>query len=116
MDDNRTEQRFVLTQCHHYPGADPARVDELPISLMRAVELFLRGVGYADDVRTARDPRERSSGMERGGAFLSHRLDKLRVPAQCHRVSRLALDAPYVSVSGLAQVQCLFEHRIEHRC
>src|SRR5262249_17302968 len=115
MDDNRAEQRFVLTECHHYPGADPARVNKLPIGRVGAVDLFLSGVGQVDGVLTARHPTERSVGEQRGGAFLSHRFDKLRIPAQCHRVSTLALDAPDVSVSGIAQVQCLFQYRIKYR-
>jgi hypothetical protein len=62
-----------------------------------------------------RDPAERSVREQRGGAFLSHRFDKLRISAQRHGVTVLALDPPNVSVSGLAQAQCLFQDGIEYR-
>ena len=45
MYDDRPEQCFVFPQRHHYPRADPARVDKLSVNVVCAVEVFLRSVG-----------------------------------------------------------------------
>jgi hypothetical protein len=115
MHDDRPEQRFVFSQRNHYPRADPARVDKLSKGVICAVGLFLGCVGHVDDLLAARDPAERPFGDQLGGTLLSHRVDELRVSTQRHGISVLALDPPYVAVSGLAQAQCLFEHRVEYR-
>src|SRR6516165_3543166 len=81
---------------------------------MRAISLYLSGIQHVDKGLSLAQAIDRTA-PHRARRLLPQPRDKIRISAHRDSPAMAILHPPYLSVRGLAQAQCLFENRVEHR-